>query len=108
MEVIIDLHIHSKYARATSYNLTLDNIEKWAKIKGLSLLGTGDFQHPLWRKEIDEKLEEDENGILWTRNKFPFIWQTEISLRYSQGKRRAVHLVVFSPNREVSDKITSY
>ena len=111
MEVIIDLHIHSKYARATSYNLTLDNIEKWAKIKGLSLLGTGDFQHPLWRKEIDEKLVEDEKGILRTKSGFPFIWQTEISLMFSDGKikkRRAVHVLVFAPNRAAADKITNF
>jgi len=111
MEIIADLHIHSRHSRACSKDLTIDNLVKWAKIKGLSLLGTGDFQHPLWRKEIDEKLKEDDKGILRSKEGFPFIWQTEISLMFSDGKikkRRAVHLVVLSPNKETSDKITSY
>ncbi len=108
MEIFADLHIHSRFSRATSYNLTIDNLEKWAKIKGVSLLGTGDFQHPLWRKEIDEKLVEDDKGILRTKSGFPFIWQTEISLMYSDGKRRAVHIVVLVPNSKVADKVTEF
>src|SRR3989338_3807809 len=104
-----DLQIHSKYARATSKDISIENLEKYARIKGLDLLGVGDFQHPLRRKEIDEKLREDENGILWTGSGFPFIWQTEVSLMFSAGgKRRAVHLLIFSPNGNVADKITSY
>jgi uncharacterized protein (TIGR00375 family) len=109
MEIIADLHIHSKHSRATSIYLSVDNLEKYARIKGLNLLGTGDFQHPLYRKEIDENLTEDENGILRTKTGFPFLWQTEISFMYSQdGKRRAVHLVIFAPNSKVADKITDY
>lgn len=108
MRIIADLQIHSRYARATSKDITIDNLEKWAKIKGLDLMGTGDFQHPLWRKEIDEKLTEDDKGILRTKSGFPFLWQTEISLMFSDGGRRAVHLLVFAPNRDTADKITSY
>ncbi|MBU1052180.1 MAG: endonuclease Q family protein [Nanoarchaeota archaeon] len=109
MKIIADLHIHSKHARACSTHLSIPKLEKWVKIKGLNLLGTGDFQHPEHRKHIDEHLKEDEHGILRTSSGFPFIWQTEISLMYSQNeKRRAVHLVVLSPNSSVSDKITSY
>src|SRR3989338_3521398 len=109
MKIIADLQIHSKHSRATSKDLSINNLEKNAKIKGLNLLGTGDFQHPLHRKEIDEFLTEDSNGILWTKDKFPFIWQTEVSLMFSQGgKRRAVHLLIFSPNTETSNKITDY
>lgn len=109
VEIIADLQIHSRYARATSKDITIDNLEKWAKIKGLDLIGTGDFQHPLWRKEIDEKLKEDDKGILYSKNRFPFLWQTEISLMFSQdGKRRAVHLLVFVPNRKIADEFTKY
>jgi len=109
MEIIADLHIHSRFSRATSNNLTIDALEKYAKIKGLSLLGTGDFQHPLHRKEIDESLKEDDKGILWTKEGFPFIWQTELSFIYTQGgKGRAVHLVVLAPNSQVVDKIVEY
>jgi len=103
--IIADLHIHGPYARACSKNTTFPLLEKYAKIKGITLLGTGDLQHPIWNKEIKDNLEEDENGILWTKTKFPFIWQTEISLMYKQEKRRAVHHVVLSPNIEVSDQI---
>ena len=109
MEIIADLHIHSKHSRATSKNLSIENLEKYAKIKGVQLLGTGDFQHPIYRQEIDEFLTEDQNGILKTKSGFPFIWQTEISLMYSQNQKgRAVHLIVLSPNKETSNKITDY
>jgi len=109
MQVIADLHIHSKYARATSKNLSFENLETYAKVKGLGLLGTGDFQHPLHRKEIDAKLKEDDKGILRTESGFPFIWQTEISFMYTQGgKGRAVHLVILCPNGKTADKITKY
>jgi len=109
MEIIADLQIHSKYARATSKNISIENLERYARIKGLKLLGVGDFQHPLRRREIDEKLTEDEYGILRTASGFPFLWQTEISLMYSQdGKRRAIHHLIFSPNREIADQITEF
>jgi uncharacterized protein (TIGR00375 family) len=109
MEVIADLHIHSRHSRATSKSISIENLEKYARIKGVNLLGTGDFQHPEWRKEIDEKLTEDDKGILRTASGFAFLWQTEISLMYSQDeKRRAVHLVVFAPNREAADRITNF
>ena len=82
MEIIADLQVHSKHARATSIYLSIDNLEKWGRIKGLNLIGTGDFQHPLHRKEIDEKLTEDDKGILRTKDGFAFLWQTEGSLMY--------------------------
>lgn len=109
MEIIADLQIHSRFARATSEDINIDNLEKYARIKGVDLLGTGDFQHPLWNKEIKEKLKEDEKGILWSKTGFPFLWQTEVSLMFSQGgKRRAVHLLIFAPNTLIADKIVSY
>ncbi len=108
MKIIADLHIHSKHARATSINLSIPNLEKYAKIKGVQLLGTGDFQHPEHRKHIDENLTEDQHGILRTKTGFPFIWQTEISLMYKQDKRRALHVVILSPNTQTSNQITDY
>jgi len=53
-----DLHIHSRFSRACSKNIDFENLVKWAKIKGLDLLGTGDFTHPTWFNEIKEKLIE--------------------------------------------------
>lgn len=109
VEVIADLQIHSKHARATSRYLSIDNLEKYGRIKGLNLLGVGDFQHPEHRKEIDLKLKEDDKGILRTKSGFAFLWQTEISLMYKENdKRRAVHLLIFSPNTKTADKITEY
>src|SRR3989344_1756858 len=113
-EYIADFQIHSRYARACSKNTTLDLLEKYGRIKGVDILGTGDFQHPGWNKEIKEKLKEDDKGILWSKTGFPFIWQTEVSLMFSsvdkkgEKKRRAVHLLIFAPNRVVADKIIGY
>jgi uncharacterized protein (TIGR00375 family) len=105
MEIVADLQLHSRFSRACSKNTTLQNLEENARIKGLNLLSTGDFQHPKWNKEIKENLEEDDKGILWSKNKFPFMWGTEISLMYSDEQRRAVHLLVYAPNGEIADQI---
>lgn len=106
MQIIADLQIHGPYARATSKNTDFFLLEKYARIKGLNLLGCADFQHPMWNKEIKNNLREDENGILWTKTNFPFLWQTEISLIYTQdGKGRRVHHLIFSPSGEVSNQI---
>lgn len=72
MEIIADLQVHSKYARATSKELSPENLEKYARIKGLTLLGTGDFQHPLHRKEIDAYLKEDDRGYSGVKPGFHF------------------------------------
>jgi len=103
---IADLHIHSKYSRACSTNLSFENLVKWAKIKGLSLIGTGDFTHPLWIKEIEEKLTE-KNGLYYF-NDFPFVITGEICLMYTQGKGRRVHLDLLIPSLEIAKKINSY
>ena len=99
MKIFADLQIHSRFARACSKDLTIPNLEKYARIKGITVLGTGDFQHPIWNKEIKENLTEDDKGVLWSKTGFPFLWQTEISLMYKQGgKGRRVHFLIFSPN----------
>ncbi len=104
--IIADLQIHSKYSRATSKHISFQDLEKYARMKGLHLLGVGDFQHPLQFKSINEELEEDEHGILWSKTKFPFMWQTEISLIYTQnGKGQRIHHLIFSPNKEVAKQI---
>ena len=58
-----DLHIHSHYAEATSPNLNLETLYQWAKIKGVNVIGTGDFTHPAWMAELKEKLRPDGNGF---------------------------------------------
>ncbi|MEM4214948.1 MAG: endonuclease Q family protein [Candidatus Pacearchaeota archaeon] len=109
MQIISDLHIHSRFSRATSSDLNIKNLEKWAKIKGINLLGTGDFSHPEWLKELKQELIEDGNGILRTKNGFPFLLSNEVSLIYTQdNKSRRVHLIVLAPNFEIVDKINNY
>ena len=108
---IADFHIHSKYSRATSTNLSFENLVKWAKIKGLNLLGTGDFTHPVWFEEI-KKLEDRMCGFYYYqdlhRESFPFIITGEISLIYTQERGRRIHLVLLVPNIEIAEKINSY
>jgi len=103
--MIADLHIHSRYSRACSKHINIENLEKWARIKGVDLLGTGDFTHAEWRKELD--IMEESDGILRTKTGFPFLWQTEISLMYTQdGKGRRVHFVILAPSKGVVNQIT--
>ncbi len=104
--MIADLHIHSRFSRACSKNIDFENLVKWAKIKGLNLLGTGDFTHPIWFKEIKDKLVE-KNGFYYYQD-FPFLITGEISLMYTQGKGRRIHLNLLIPNLEIAEKIHSY
>ena len=109
MNFITDLHIHSKYSRATSKDLTLENLEKYARIKGLDVLGTGDFTHPTWFKELKEKLTEDGTGILKSKTGFNFLLQTEISLIYKQdGKGRRIHHPILAPSLAVVRQINEF
>ncbi len=107
MGVFVDLHIHSRFSRACSKNITLENLEKWARVKGIGLLGTGDFTHPVWLQEIKDNLEE-RKGILYSKSGFKFLLTGEISLMYTQGRGRRIHLVLLVPSFEVADKINSY
>ncbi len=109
MRVISDLHIHSRFSRATSRQLNIPNLVKYARIKGLNLLGTGDFTHPEWLKELRNCLSEDGSGILKTKEGFPFILQAEISLIYSQGgKGRRIHHVLLAPDLETVGQINEW
>ena len=112
MEFIADFHLHSKHSRATSQQMDLENLDKWAKIKGILVLGTGDFTHPLWLKEIKEKLESAEPGLFKLKNspnQTRFILTTEVSCVYfKNGKQRKIHLIIFSPSIEVCEKINNY
>ncbi len=70
MIFIADLHIHSKYSRATSKNMDLESLDKWARIKGIKVLGTGDFTHPEWFGNLKDKLEPAEKGLFKLKKKF--------------------------------------
>lgn len=106
MQLFADLHIHSKYARACSKDITIQNLEKYSRIKGLNLLGTGDFTHPLWLKELKSNLVEDGTGILKTKTGFPFVLQTEVANFFRQDNNpRKVHSVILAKSFEVVSQI---
>jgi len=106
MKVIADLHMHSRYSRATSKHINIENLVKYARIKGLSLLGTGDFTHPLWLRELKEGLKEDGSGILRDDSGFGFILSAEISSIYKQGTRvRRIHNMIFAPEIAVAEQV---
>ena len=104
--IISDLHIHSRYSRACSKNIDIENLEKYARIKGVNLLGTGDFTHPLWLNELKSKLKEDGSGILKTANGFNFILSSEVSNIYLQdNKLRKVHNLILAKSFEIVEQI---
>ncbi len=109
-QVFADFHIHSRFSRACSSAINILNLVKWARVKGLNLLGTGDFTHPEWLSELKE-LRED-NGILWyedNKGGFPFILSSEISLIYTdKDKGRRVHLLYLAPSISAVEKINSW
>ncbi len=109
MQIIADLHIHSKYSRAVSQRMDLTEIAGWATKKGIDLVTTGDWTHPLWIREIKNNLKETAAGIYTLKNKpngANFILTTEISSIYNQGgKTRRIHNLIFSPSIETCDKI---
>ena len=117
MKTIADLHIHSRFSMATSKEGTPENLDFWARKKGISLIGTGDFTHPVWREELKERLVSEENGLYRLRDeyvkeesrKFPgegtrFVVSGEISSIYKKnGKTRKVHNVILLPSLETAD-----
>src|SRR3989337_915388 len=111
MKIIADLHVHSKYARATSSFSDLEHHHEWANIKGINVVGTGDFTHPKWFKELQEKLEPDGGGFFNLRGAkegVKFVLTTEISCIYSKnGKVRRGHYCIFSPSLASVKKLIS-
>lgn len=117
MKTIADLHIHSRFSMATSKEGTPENLDFWARKKGISLIGTGDFTHPVWREELKERLVSEGNGLYRLRDayvkeesrKFPgegtrFVVSGEISSIYKKnGKTRKVHNVILLPGLEAAD-----
>jgi uncharacterized protein (TIGR00375 family) len=108
MKFIADFHLHSKYSRATSFRSTLENFSKWMEIKGIKVLGTGDFTHPEWFKNLKEKLEETKPGLFKLKKEKEnyFILTTEVNCVYlKKGRLRKIHLIIFAPSFEVVEKI---
>ena len=116
-----DLHIHSRYSRATSKDCTPEHLDLWARRKGIHIVGTGDFTHSAWREELKEKLEPAEDGLYVLKDgyrikedpvpggKIPrFVVTGEISSIYKKnGKTRKVHSLILLPGLEDAEKISA-
>jgi uncharacterized protein (TIGR00375 family) len=110
MQVIADLQLHSKYSRAVSPDMILPEIAAWTRRKGMGLVATGDWTHPLWFREIQANLEELGNGLLKLKDAAPtdplFLLATEVSCIYSQGgKGRRIHTLIWVPSLSSAEKI---
>ena len=117
MKMIGDLHIHSRFSMATSKEGTPENLDFWARKKGISLIGTGDFTHPAWRAELRERLIPEGNGLYRLKEEYVkeesrkfsgegtrFVVSGEISSIYKKnGKTRKVHNVILLPGLEAAD-----
>ena len=107
-EFVADFHIHSRYSRATSKNLTIAELAKWAKLKGIGVLGTGDFTHPLWVQELKDALRETGTG-LYEHGGAHFILTTEVNtLFYKAGKAHQIHHLLLAPSLEAVDRINKH
>ena len=116
MQYVTDLHLHSKYSRAVSPQMTLSIMASYAREKGIDLLTAADFTHPVWFKEIQSQLEEaeeglyelkDEKGEMRNKKAVRFLLSTEISSIYKQGdKLRRIHNLLFVPNFSTAEKLT--
>ncbi|MBI4019646.1 MAG: DNA helicase UvrD [Candidatus Aenigmarchaeota archaeon] len=103
-----DLHIHSPYSRAVSKNMTLDVLAQKGQEKGLNIIGTGDFSHPLWFKELKSRLDNSSGGM-YEHNGMKFVLTNEISLIYTQdGKGRRIHHMLLAPDFEVVAQINEF
>lgn len=116
-----DLHIHSRYSRATSKDCTPEHLDLWAGKKGIHIVGTGDFTHPAWREELTEKLEPAEEGLYVLKDEYRikdeeipgeviprFVITGEISSIYKKnGKVRKVHSLILLPGLEDAERISA-
>ena len=114
---ISDLHIHSRFSRATSKEGDPEHLELWARKKGIHLVGTGDFTHPQWREERKEKLEPEGNGLYRLKKEYQirdamtpdsieprFVVTGEISSIYKKNdKTRKVHNLLILPGLPSTD-----
>jgi DNA helicase-2/ATP-dependent DNA helicase PcrA len=119
-----DLHVHSKYSRATSRDLDLEHLAAWAARKGIGVVATGDFTHPVWRAELAEKLVPAEPGLYRLRDDIEkavmatlpapcrvpvrFMLEVEISTIYKKGDRtRKIHHLIYAPDLETVDRMSA-
>ncbi|MBE0477745.1 DNA helicase UvrD [Candidatus Aerophobetes bacterium] len=105
MTFIADFHIHSRYSRATSKNMDIPNLDRAAQMKGINLLGTGDFTHPLWCAHLKKTLIPAHPGI-FKYGRTHFILTCEVNnIFYKEGKVRKIHNIIFAPDFDIVEKI---
>jgi len=121
MRYIADLHIHSRYSRATSADMSPESIWRWAQLKGISVIATGDFTHPGWFKELHEKLEPAGTGLFTLKRAFSsgripdscradvfFLLTAEVSCIYRKnGKTRKIHSLLYVPDFATAARINT-
>lgn len=124
MRFIVDFHVHSHYSRATSKEMNIVSLTKWGQLKGIHVIGTGDFTHPRWFEELQEKLEPAEAGLFRLkpqygdeiqsqvyascRNPMRFLLTVEISMIYKKnGRVRKMHALVFAPSFEAAGRLNA-
>ena len=111
MRIIADLHIHSRYSRATSQQMSISEIARFAKIKGLNLVGTGDFTHPKWLREIQEALVPEQGTDLYkvagnADSQMRFMLTTEVCTIFNfENESKKVHNVILTPSVEIAVQI---
>ncbi len=117
MRVFADLQVHSPYSRATSKNMNLKEVARFASMKGLNVVGTGDFTHPDWRKEVRRDLQEvTDSGLYQLRDgatQVQYMITGEVNTTFSFGdKSRRIHHCLLAPSIEsaeaVSDRLAKY
>jgi uncharacterized protein (TIGR00375 family) len=121
MRFIADLHIHSRYSRATSSDMSLESLWKWAQLKGITVIGTGDFTHPKWFQELKDKLDPLGNNLFKLKDNFKgnsiplscrsdvyFMLTVEISSIYAKrGRTRKIHNLIFAPDFSTAGRINT-
>lgn len=113
MQCVADLHLHSKYSRAVSGQMVPSQMAYWAARKGIKLIATGDWTHPLWLRELESGLEEAGEGVYKLNDRFGekegvfFLLSTELSCIYKQGDRvRKIHILVLVPSFDVAERVS--
>ncbi|MBI5166253.1 MAG: DNA helicase UvrD [candidate division NC10 bacterium] len=111
MPFIADLHLHSKYSRATSREMEVESLARWGRTKGIALLGTGDFTHPTYFAELKAQLEPAEAGLFRLRRgerNVRFLLSAEVSNVYQEkGRLRKIHTVIFAPSFQAVERLNA-
>ena len=108
--IIADLEIHSRFSRAVSKDMNLASLEQWGALKGIELIGTGDFTHPTWFSELKAELEEDGTGFLKRKNSasnIRFLLSAEISCIFGRNGTRRIHTLVYAPDLATAEKVNA-